>query len=76
VEREIQGAAGIIRLDDAGAGAAIVGLHGLSATRRYVLMGSRTLERSGYRVILYDARGHGKLRPAAGRRLLLPGACR
>jgi pimeloyl-ACP methyl ester carboxylesterase len=63
VEREIQSAAGIIRLDDAGAGPAIVGLHGLSATRRYVLMGSRTLERSGYRVILYDARGHGSSDP-------------
>ena len=63
MEREIQGAAGIIRLDDAGTGAAIVGLHGLSATRRYVLMGSRALERSGYRVILYDARGHGSSDP-------------
>ncbi|HEX2701831.1 MAG TPA: alpha/beta hydrolase [Solirubrobacteraceae bacterium] len=59
MERQIQGAAGILRLDDAGAGAAIVGLHGLSATRRYVVMGSRFLERSGYRVVLYDARGHG-----------------
>jgi pimeloyl-ACP methyl ester carboxylesterase len=38
----------------------IVLLHGLTATRRYVVMGSRTLERSGYRVIGYDARGHGR----------------
>jgi len=51
--------------DDAGAGPALVGLHGLTATRRYVLMGSRTLERSGRRVILYDARGHGSSAPAA-----------
>lgn len=42
-----------------GEGTAIVGLHGLTATRRYVLLGSRSLERSGHRVILYDARGHG-----------------
>ena len=41
-------------------GIPIVLLHGLSATRRYVVMGSRTLERSGYRVIGYDARGHGR----------------
>jgi pimeloyl-ACP methyl ester carboxylesterase len=39
---------------------AIVLLHGLTATRRYVVMGSRLLERSGYRVIAYDARGHGQ----------------
>ncbi len=39
---------------------AIVLLHGLTATRRYVVMGSRLLERSGYRVLAYDARGHGR----------------
>jgi pimeloyl-ACP methyl ester carboxylesterase len=39
---------------------AIVLLHGLTATRRYVVMGSRLLERSGYRVVAYDARGHGQ----------------
>jgi pimeloyl-ACP methyl ester carboxylesterase len=37
----------------------IVLLHGITATRRYVVMGSRTLVREGYRVIAYDARGHG-----------------
>jgi pimeloyl-ACP methyl ester carboxylesterase len=42
-----------------GDGAPVVGLHGLTATRRYVLMGSRALERGDYRVVLYDARGHG-----------------
>ncbi len=42
----------------------IVLLHGLTATRRYVVMGSRLLERSGYRVIAYDARGHGRSTPA------------
>ena len=40
-------------------------LHGLTATRRYVVMGSRSLERSGHRVIAYDARGHGRSSPAA-----------
>jgi pimeloyl-ACP methyl ester carboxylesterase len=45
--------------ETAGEGIPIVLLHGLSATRRYVVMGSRVLERSGYRVIAYDARGHG-----------------
>jgi pimeloyl-ACP methyl ester carboxylesterase len=38
----------------------IVLLHGLTATRRYVVMGSRTLEREGYRTIAYDTRGHGR----------------
>jgi pimeloyl-ACP methyl ester carboxylesterase len=38
----------------------IVLLHGLTATRRYVVMGSRTLERGGCLVIAYDARGHGR----------------
>jgi pimeloyl-ACP methyl ester carboxylesterase len=46
--------------DDAGEGVPIVLLHGLTATRRYVVMGSRSLERSGHRVIAYDARGHGR----------------
>jgi pimeloyl-ACP methyl ester carboxylesterase len=46
--------------DPARPGPPIVLLHGLTATRRYVVMGSRTLEREGYRAILYDARGHGR----------------
>ncbi len=44
----------------AGEGPPIVLLHGLTATRRYVVMGSRALERGGRRVISYDARGHGR----------------
>jgi pimeloyl-ACP methyl ester carboxylesterase len=47
-----------------GDAAPIVLLHGLTATRRYVVMGSRRLERAGYRVIAYDARGHGRSAPA------------
>lgn len=50
--------------EGAGEGPPVVLLHGLTATRRYVVMGSRTLERSGYRTIAYDARGHGRSSPA------------
>jgi pimeloyl-ACP methyl ester carboxylesterase len=50
--------------EEAGEGIPIVLLHGLTATRRYVVMGSRALERSGHRVIAYDARGHGRSSPA------------
>jgi pimeloyl-ACP methyl ester carboxylesterase len=50
--------------EHAGEGPPVVLLHGLTATRRYVVMGSRLLERSGYRTISYDARGHGRSTPA------------
>lgn len=50
--------------EEAGEGPAVVLLHGLTATHRYVVMGSRTLERSGLRTIAYDARGHGRSSPA------------
>jgi pimeloyl-ACP methyl ester carboxylesterase len=46
------------------AGAPIVLLHGLTATRRYVVHGSRLLPRQGHRAISYDARGHGESDPA------------
>jgi 3-oxoadipate enol-lactonase len=49
--------------DETGEGVPVVLLHGLTATRRYVVMGSRALERSGHRVIAYDARGHGRSSP-------------
>jgi pimeloyl-ACP methyl ester carboxylesterase len=49
---------------EAGEGPPIVLLHGLTATRRYVVMGSTALERSGHRVLAYDARGHGRSSPA------------
>jgi pimeloyl-ACP methyl ester carboxylesterase len=49
---------------DDGEGYPVVLLHGLTATRRYVVMGSRALERSQHRVIAYDARGHGRSSPA------------
>jgi pimeloyl-ACP methyl ester carboxylesterase len=44
-------------------GPPIVLLHGLTGSRRYVVHGSRALERSGHRVISYDARGHGRSTP-------------
>ena len=50
--------------EEAGEGAAVVLLHGLTATRRYVVMGSKALERGGHRVVAYDARGHGASSPA------------
>jgi pimeloyl-ACP methyl ester carboxylesterase len=45
--------------EQSGQGSPIALLHGLTGTRRYVVMGSRVLERSGHRTISYDARGHG-----------------
>jgi pimeloyl-ACP methyl ester carboxylesterase len=50
--------------EQSGEGRAIALLHGLTGTRRYVVMGSRVLERSGHRVLSYDARGHGRSTPA------------
>jgi pimeloyl-ACP methyl ester carboxylesterase len=53
-----------LHIEDAGEGTAVLLLHGLTATHRYVVMGSRALERGGHRVIAYDARGHGASDPA------------
>ncbi len=58
-----------LRGEVAGEGAPVLLLHGLTATRRYVVHGSRTLERGGFRVAQYDARGHGESSPAPGRHL-------
>lgn len=49
-----------LAIEDNGVGPAIVLLHGLTATRRYVLQGSRHLLGRGYRLVGYDARGHGE----------------
>lgn len=48
----------------AGSGVAVILLHGLTATRRYVLMGSRHLARTGAELVGFDARGHGASSPA------------
>jgi pimeloyl-ACP methyl ester carboxylesterase len=53
-----------IRGEKAGEGPAIVLCHGITATRHSVVHGSRRLERDGYAVISYDARGHGESDPA------------
>jgi 3-oxoadipate enol-lactonase len=50
--------------ESAGSGPDVVLLHGLTATRRYVVMGSKALPRAGYRVTTFDARGHGESSPA------------
>src|ERR671934_2185912 len=47
-----------------GDGPPIVLLHGITATRRYVVHGSKVLARAGYAQLTYDARGHGRSDPA------------
>ncbi len=46
--------------EEVGEGPPVILLHGLTATRRYVLHGSVALARGGYRLVSYDARGHGE----------------
>jgi pimeloyl-ACP methyl ester carboxylesterase len=53
-----------LRGERGGEGSPIVLCHGITATRRYVLHGSRRLRRAGHRLIAYDARGHGESDPA------------
>ncbi|HEV2787501.1 MAG TPA: alpha/beta hydrolase [Solirubrobacteraceae bacterium] len=63
--RTIDAGAGVtLGATDEGEGPAVVLLHGLTASRRYVVMGSSSLQRSGHRVAAYDARGHGESSPA------------
>jgi pimeloyl-ACP methyl ester carboxylesterase len=65
VLRQLPGAGSVtLAGESAGDGPPIVLLHGLSATRRNVVQGSRHLPRRGYRLIAYDARGHGASEPA------------
>ncbi len=54
----------LLGVSDDGEGIPVVLAHGLSSTRRYVVMGSRSLQRGGHRVIGYDTRGHGTSAPA------------
>lgn len=62
-EFEVAGEGPLIRGESLGDGSPVVLCHGLSATRRYVLHGSKAMARRGYRVITYDARGHGTSEP-------------
>ena len=64
------GPAPVLRGSAAGEGTPIVLCHGLTASRRYVVHGSRVLERAGHRVITYDARGHGESDPAPPSRVM------
>lgn len=50
-----------------GEGPDVVLTHGLTATRRYTVMGSKALPRAGFRLTTYDARGHGDSSPARSR---------
>jgi pimeloyl-ACP methyl ester carboxylesterase len=59
------GPAPVLRGSAAGEGTPIVLCHGITASRRYVVHGSKALERAGHRVITYDARGHGESDPAS-----------
>jgi 3-oxoadipate enol-lactonase len=63
-EHTIERAGVQLAVEESGSGTPVVLLHGLTATRRYVVMGSTALQRSGHRVIAYDARGHGRSSPA------------
>ena len=58
------GPAPVIRGEGGGEGPPAVLCHGITASRRYVIHGSRALERAGHRVVSYDARGHGESDPA------------
>ena len=53
-----------IRGEKTGEGSPVVLCHGITATRRSVVHGSRRLERDGHSLIAYDARGHGESDPA------------
>ena len=61
---EVERSGAALRGESAGEGHPLALLHGLTATRRYVVHGSRALERAGLRTIAYDARGHGESDPA------------
>ncbi len=56
----------MLKIENTGKGPPVVLLHGLTATRRYVLQGSRLLAREGFRLVSYDARAHGESDPADG----------
>lgn len=59
-------AAAEVRGESEGEGPPVVLCHGITATRRQVLHGSKALARAGHRLVSYDARGHGESDPAPG----------
>jgi 3-oxoadipate enol-lactonase len=64
VEFTVDGPAGGLAGESMGEGPTVVLLHGVSATRRYVVHGSKALARAGFHQVTYDARGHGRSDPA------------
>jgi pimeloyl-ACP methyl ester carboxylesterase len=64
VEFAVERQSSLLSGEALGQGPPIVLLHGITATRRVVVHGSKTLARSGYRQLTYDARGHGGSDPA------------
>jgi pimeloyl-ACP methyl ester carboxylesterase len=60
----VKGAGPTLVGEAVGEGPPIVLLHGVTATRRYIVHGSNALPRRGYRQLCYDARGHGESGPA------------
>jgi pimeloyl-ACP methyl ester carboxylesterase len=63
-EFRVERSGGALAGEALGEGAPVVMLHGVTATRRYVVHGSKSLARAGYRQLAYDARGHGRSDPA------------
>jgi pimeloyl-ACP methyl ester carboxylesterase len=61
---EVRSAGLTLRGEELGEGPPVLLLHGLTATRRYVVHGSKKLPRDGFRTMSYDARGHGQSDPA------------
>ena len=64
VQFEAAGGGPVLHGESQGSGRDVFLCHGLSATRRYVVHGSKVLPRTGYRLQTYDARGHGESDPA------------
>jgi len=63
--RTVPGAGGVrLAVHELGEGRPVILLHGLTATHRYVVMGSRVLQSTGHHVMAYDARAHGRSDPA------------
>jgi pimeloyl-ACP methyl ester carboxylesterase len=61
---QIESGGATIAGETLGEGPDVVLMHGLTATRRYTVMGSKALPRAGYRLTTFDARGHGESSPA------------
>jgi pimeloyl-ACP methyl ester carboxylesterase len=53
-----------IAAESLGEGPAVVLSHGITASRRYVVHGSKQIPRKGLTAVAYDARGHGDSDPA------------